>query len=54
MLQSDLKMVKISKDIDRVPSWLRLTKTHVPDFVAEDPEVNFILAATMSAIEELY
>lgn len=36
-LQSELKMVKISADPSLVPSWLRVTKTMIPDFVAENP-----------------
>ncbi|XP_050438393.1 DNA ligase 3 isoform X3 [Adelges cooleyi] len=37
-LQGELKMVKISKDADKVPRWLKCTKTMIPDFVAEDPK----------------
>ncbi|KAL1509486.1 hypothetical protein ABEB36_004211 [Hypothenemus hampei] len=37
-LQSELKMVKISGDPDKVPKWLNCTRTMVPDFVAEDPK----------------
>lgn len=38
-LQKELDMVKISQDADRVPNWLKCTKTMVPDFVAADPKV---------------
>uniref|UniRef100_A0A1B6C8P5 DNA ligase n=1 Tax=Clastoptera arizonana TaxID=38151 RepID=A0A1B6C8P5_9HEMI len=37
-LQDELDMVKISKNVSRVPDWLNCTKTMVPDFVARDPK----------------
>lgn len=37
-LQKELKMIKISSDPNKVPSWLNCTRTMVPDFVAEDPK----------------
>ncbi|GAB6028919.1 DNA ligase 3 [Chamberlinius hualienensis] len=37
-LQSELDMVKISKDSAKVPPWLNITKSMVPDFVARDPK----------------
>lgn len=37
-LQSELIMEKISCDPSKVPSWLKCTKTMVPDFVAKDPK----------------
>lgn len=37
-LQKDLDMIKISKDPSKVPSWLNVTKTLVPDFVSVDPK----------------
>ncbi|XP_050297351.1 DNA ligase 3 [Anthonomus grandis grandis] len=37
-LQEELQMVKISGDADRVPSWLKCTRSMIPDFVAEDPK----------------
>ncbi|XP_071445716.1 DNA ligase 3 isoform X2 [Hetaerina americana] len=37
-LQTELQMIKISKDQTRVPDWLICTKTMVPDFVAKDPK----------------
>lgn len=37
-LQKSLAMVKISKDPSKVPSWLNVTKTLIPDFVASDPK----------------
>lgn len=36
-LQKELDVVKISKDVNKVPNWLKCTKTMVPDFVAKDP-----------------
>ena len=38
-LQKELDMVKINKDHTKVPAWLNVNKTHVPDFVAADPKV---------------
>lgn len=37
-LQSELDVVKISKDQSKVPSWLNVNKTLVPDFVVKDPK----------------
>ncbi|CAK9798733.1 DNA ligase 3 [Anthophora quadrimaculata] len=37
MLQEELDMVKIGKDPAKVPSWLRVNKPMIPDFVARDP-----------------
>lgn len=37
-LQSELDMVKISKDPSKVPSWLKVRKQVVPDFVVVDPK----------------
>lgn len=37
-LQTELDMVKISKDPSKVPPWLNCTKTMIPDFVAKDPK----------------
>ncbi|KAK6175663.1 hypothetical protein SNE40_014070 [Patella caerulea] len=37
-LQTELDMVKISKDVTRVPGWLNIKKTVVPDFVVADPK----------------
>ncbi|VVC27205.1 Nucleic acid-binding, OB-fold,BRCT domain,DNA ligase 3, BRCT domain,DNA ligase, ATP-dependent,DNA [Cinara cedri] len=37
-LQNELKMIKISKDPDRVPQWLKCNKSMIPDFVAQDPK----------------
>ncbi|XP_060525174.1 DNA ligase 3 [Cylas formicarius] len=37
-LQTELKMQKISCDVDRLPDWLSCTRTMVPDFVAADPK----------------
>ncbi|KAK7093638.1 hypothetical protein V1264_007347 [Littorina saxatilis] len=36
-LQTELDMVKISKDLTKVPSWLNVKKQVVPDFVVKDP-----------------
>ncbi|KOC62534.1 DNA ligase 3 [Habropoda laboriosa] len=38
MLQDELDMVKIGKDPSKVPSWLRVNKPMIPDFVARDPK----------------
>ena len=37
-LQTELKVVKISKDPSRVPKWLECSKTMIPDFVVQDPQ----------------
>lgn len=37
-LQTSLDMVKISKNADKVPSWLNVKKQVVPDFVTRDPK----------------
>ncbi|ESO91269.1 hypothetical protein LOTGIDRAFT_228755 [Lottia gigantea] len=37
-LQTELDMVKISKDVTKVPGWLNIKKTVVPDFVVADPK----------------
>ncbi|XP_072763231.1 DNA ligase 3 isoform X2 [Anoplolepis gracilipes] len=37
-LQDELDMVKIGKDVEKVPSWLYAKKPMVPDFVARDPK----------------
>lgn len=39
-LQTELDMVKISKQAERVPSWLNVHKVLVPDFVARDPDTS--------------
>lgn len=39
LFQDELKMIKISKDPEKVPGWLKCTKTMIPDFVAENPKV---------------
>ncbi|CAD6208389.1 GSCOCG00003393001-RA-CDS [Cotesia congregata] len=38
-LQDQLEMVKIGKDPNLVPGWLRANKPMIPDFVAKDPKV---------------
>lgn len=38
MLQDELDMIKIGKDPNKVPSWLRANKPMIPDFVARDPK----------------
>ncbi|XP_076290360.1 DNA ligase 3 [Lasioglossum baleicum] len=38
MLQDELDMIKIGKDPNKLPSWLRANKPMVPDFVARDPK----------------
>ncbi|XP_046411697.1 DNA ligase 3 isoform X1 [Neodiprion fabricii] len=37
-LQGELKMGKIGKDVNLLPSWLHANKAMVPDFVAKDPK----------------
>ncbi|KAK2581838.1 hypothetical protein KPH14_002304 [Odynerus spinipes] len=37
-LQKELDMVKIGRDPNKVPSWLRANKPMIPDFVARDPK----------------
>ncbi|XP_076647437.1 DNA ligase 3 isoform X2 [Halictus rubicundus] len=37
-LQDELDMIKIGKDPNKLPSWLRANKPMVPDFVARDPK----------------
>ena len=32
------KMVKIEKDFSRVPDWLRIHRSLVPDYVAKNPK----------------
>lgn len=36
-LQTELDMVKINKDMSKVPSWLNIKKHVVPDFIVADP-----------------
>ena len=38
-LQDELDMVKINKDYSKVPQWLNVNRSHVPDFVVADPKV---------------
>ncbi|KAG5347662.1 DNLI3 ligase, partial [Acromyrmex charruanus] len=38
MLQDQLDMVKIGKDVEKLPNWLHAKKPMVPDFVAKDPK----------------
>lgn len=37
-INKQLKVVKISKKMKNVPSWLNVNRTHVPDLVVEDPK----------------
>ncbi|XP_033107614.1 DNA ligase 3-like isoform X2 [Anneissia japonica] len=39
-LNAELPMKKISKDMSKVPSWLRVHKNLVPDFVIKDPKAS--------------
>ncbi|MGH0136681.1 UNVERIFIED_CONTAM: hypothetical protein FKN15_075960 [Acipenser sinensis] len=39
-LQSELDMVKISKEPSKIPGWLKINKNYYPDFVARDPKVS--------------
>jgi len=43
-------MIKISKDPEKVPEWLKCTKTMIPDFVAEDPKVCMKKALKMEVL----
>jgi len=45
-LQTELEMVKISKDASKVPKWLHCNKTMVPDFVSKDPKTSQIWEIT--------
>jgi DNA ligase 3 len=40
-LQDEMKrkMEKVERDPSRVPSWLRINRVHVPDYIAKDPKV---------------
>lgn len=38
-LQKELEMIKIGKDPNLVPNWLKVNKPMVPDFIAADPKV---------------
>ncbi|KAJ8275861.1 hypothetical protein COCON_G00076130 [Conger conger] len=37
-LQNELDMIKISKDLSKIPSWLNIIKNYYPDFIIRDPE----------------
>ncbi|XP_067217037.1 DNA ligase 3 isoform X2 [Linepithema humile] len=37
-LQDELDMIKIGKDMEKLPSWLHAKKPMVPDFIARDPK----------------
>ncbi|XP_060059943.1 DNA ligase 3 isoform X2 [Erinaceus europaeus] len=37
-LQKELEMVKISKDPNKIPTWLRINKIYYPDFIVPDPK----------------
>ncbi|XP_043270527.1 DNA ligase 3 [Venturia canescens] len=37
-LQDELDMIKIGKDHNLVPNWLRVNRPMVPDFIARDPQ----------------
>jgi DNA ligase-3 len=39
-LQTELDVIKISKDQSKVPSWLNIKKPLVPDFVVRDPKIS--------------
>lgn len=38
-LQDQLDMIKIGKDQNLVPAWLKANKPMIPDFIARDPKV---------------
>ena len=37
-INKQLKVVKISKDTKKIPNWLSVSRSHVPDLVVEDPK----------------
>ncbi|NWS32801.1 DNLI3 ligase, partial [Polioptila caerulea] len=37
-LQTELDMVKISKDPSKIPKWLKINKIYYPDFIVPDPK----------------
>ncbi|KAG9341438.1 hypothetical protein JZ751_019247 [Albula glossodonta] len=37
-LQTELDVVKISKDPSKIPSWLKIVKNYYPDFIIRDPK----------------
>ncbi|NWH56739.1 DNLI3 ligase, partial [Geococcyx californianus] len=37
-LQTELDMVKISKDPTKIPKWLKINKIYYPDFIVPDPK----------------
>ncbi|NWI07625.1 DNLI3 ligase, partial [Tichodroma muraria] len=39
-LQTELDMVKISKDPSKIPKWLKINKIYYPDFIVPDPKVS--------------
>ena len=45
-LQTELKVVKISKDPSKVPKWLECSKTMIPDFVVQDPQSSQVWEVT--------
>ncbi|VDN97993.1 unnamed protein product [Rodentolepis nana] len=45
-LQKQIKMIKISKDYSKVPKWLNVSRSMVPDFVVVDPKKSMIWEIT--------
>ncbi|NXU55604.1 DNLI3 ligase, partial [Turnix velox] len=41
-LQTELDMVKISKDPSKIPRWLKINKIYYPDFIVPDPKVSVV------------
>ncbi|NXT19340.1 DNLI3 ligase, partial [Syrrhaptes paradoxus] len=41
-LQTELDMVKISKDPSKIPKWLKINKIYYPDFIVPDPKVSAV------------
>ncbi|XP_076802197.1 DNA ligase 3-like [Clavelina lepadiformis] len=39
-INKQLKVVKIGKDYNKVPKWLKVNKIHVPDLVVDDPKTS--------------
>lgn len=51
-LQTSLDMVKIGKDPNLLPKWLRANKVMIPDFVARDPKVRAMFESCIREFSE--
>ncbi|XP_020296754.1 DNA ligase 3, partial [Pseudomyrmex gracilis] len=45
-LQDELDMIKIGKDVNKLPNWLLANKSMVPDFIARDPKKQLVWEIT--------